>query len=120
MAALSRMERVSAWSTDRPPQPSPWGAIDTRPRDGLSPNNPQHEAGMRMDPPPALACAAGTIPAATADAEPPEEPPQVRSKFQGLRVAPNRSGSVMPSNANSGVFVLPNGTKPARRYPATS
>ena len=41
-------------------------------------NRPQHDAGMRIDPPPSLAWAAGTIPPATAADAPPEEPPGVR------------------------------------------
>ncbi len=43
---------------------------------------------MRIEPPPSLACAIGTIPAATAAAEPPLEPPAVRPVSQGLRVGP--------------------------------
>ena len=38
-----------------------------------------------MDPPPSLAVASGTIPAATAAAEPPLEPPGVRQRSHGLR-----------------------------------
>ena len=64
------------------------GASDTRPRDGLSPTSPQHEAGMRIDPPPSLAWAIGTRPAATAAAEPPLDPPGERAVSHGLRVAP--------------------------------
>ena len=45
-------------------------------------------AGPRIEPPPSLACAAGTMPAATAAAEPPLEPPALCAGFQGLRVAP--------------------------------
>jgi hypothetical protein len=43
---------------------------------------------MRIDPPPSLPAAIGTIPAATAAALPPEEPPAVCSRFQGLQVIP--------------------------------
>jgi hypothetical protein len=69
---------------------------------------------MRMEPPASLAWAAGTMPAATAEAEPPEDPPQVRPRFQGLSVAPNRAGSVTPTRPNSGVLALPKMTRPAR------
>ena len=41
-----------------------------RPWLGLSPTRPQHDAGMRIDPPPSLAWANGTIPDATAAAAP--------------------------------------------------
>jgi hypothetical protein len=51
---------------------------------GLSPNNPQQEAGILIEPPPSLACAAGKIRLATAAADPPDDPPLVRSKFHGL------------------------------------
>ena len=76
IAAVSRTERVTTSSATSPPMTSPnSGARDTRPRDGLSPTSPQHAAGMRIEPPPSLACAAATMPAATAAAEPPLEPP---------------------------------------------
>src|ERR1700754_1959988 len=107
-SALSRTLRVKACCALRPPQPSPAnGASETRPRDGFMPNTPQHDAGVRIDPPPSDACAAGTMPAATADAEPPDEPPGVRSRFQGLRVAPKSTGSVVQARPSSGVLVLP-------------
>ena len=48
---------------------------------------------MRIEPPPSLPCATGTMPAATAAAAPPEEPPGVRSRSHGLRVGPNRRAS---------------------------
>ena len=53
---------------------------------GLRPTRPQLEAGMRIEPPPSLAWAIGTMPAATAAPEPPLEPPVERSRSQGLRV----------------------------------
>src|SRR5580704_12358901 len=98
-----------------PFQPSPRsGPSEMRPRDGFRPNTPQHDAGIRIEPPPSLACAAGTIPAATADAAPPDDPPHVTSCFHGLSVAPHKSGSVTPTRPNSGVLVFPKMTKPAR------
>src|SRR5579871_3361498 len=118
-AAESRTERLTTCSADLPPQPSPTGAFDTRPRLGFSPKRPVQEAGMRIDPPPSLACAAGTMPAATATAEPPEEPPGVRSRAHGLRVGPNAEGSVTGCRPNSGVLVLPKITRPAALYAAT-
>ena len=60
---------------------------------------------MRMEPPPSLAPAIGTTPAATAEAEPPEEPPGVREVSQGLRVGPPARGSVTLRAPNSGVLV---------------
>jgi hypothetical protein len=58
----------------------------TRPRVALSPIRPQNAAGMRVDPPPSEDMLIGSIPAATAAAEPPDEPPAVRSSFYGLWV----------------------------------
>ena len=70
---------------------------------------------MRSDPPPSLPCATGSMPAATAAAEPPEEPPGVRSRSQGLWVGPLWRGSVVGRIPNSGMFVVPTITKPASR-----
>ena len=49
---------------------------------------------MRIEPAPSAASAAGTSPAATAAADPPLEPPGVRSTFHGLRVTPQVIDSV--------------------------
>jgi malate synthase len=51
----------------------------SRPREGLNPNRPQYAAGMRMLPPPSEPWAIGTMPDATAAADPPLEPPASRS-----------------------------------------
>src|SRR5271166_4976090 len=116
MAAESRTERVTTCSATSPPIMSPyWGANEFRPRVGLSPTRPQHEAGIRIDPPPSLAWAAGTMPDATAAADPPEDPPVEWSVFQGLHDAPKRRGSAVGRIPSSGVFVLPQTTKPASR-----
>ena len=66
-----------------------------------------------MEPPPSVPWAAGTMPAATAAAAPPLEPPELRSRFQGLRVGPFTTGSVAALRPNSGVFVRPRMTSPA-------
>ncbi len=75
---------VASPSTDSP-KSGPWLM---RPRVGFKPTRPLHEAGMRIEPPPSLACAIGKMPAATAAAEPPDEPPVECSRFQGLCAAP--------------------------------
>src|SRR6185295_11898790 len=93
---------------------------ETRPRDGFRPTRPQQLAGMRIDPPPSLACATATIPLATAAAEPPLDPPVVRVVSQGLRDGPYASGSVVGTMPSSGVFVRPMQTKPASRYRCAS
>ena len=96
------------------------GASDTRPRLGFRPTRPQHEAGIRIEPPPSLAWATGTMPEATAAALPPEEPPVVRVVSHGLRAGPNRSGSVTGRIPISGVLVLPTMIAPAERSRRTS
>ena len=55
------------------------------------------------------------MPAATAAAAPPLEPPGVRPRSHGFRVGPNRRGSVVGRIPISGIEVLPTITKPAAR-----
>src|SRR5580765_5468115 len=95
-AAVSRTVRVTTPSIVDPIHDSPVsGPLLTRPRLGFSPTRPHSLAGMRIDPPPSLAWATGTSPAATAAAEPPDEPPVECPMFQGLRQAPYASDSVV-------------------------
>jgi hypothetical protein len=75
---------------------------------------------MRMDPPPSVAWATGTIPAATAAADPPLDPPALRVGSCGFKVGPNSAGSVLGDSPNSGVFVLPRTTSPAARWRCTT
>ena len=60
------------------------------------------------------------MPAATAEAEPPLEPPGVRERSQGLRVGPQASGSVTGTLPNSGLLLRPIDIKPDALYRATS
>ncbi len=92
------------------------GPVEVRPRVGFRPTSPQHDAGMRIEPPPSFACASGTMPLATAAADPPDEPPVVRPCCQGLCVGPYAVGSVVGTRPSSGVFVRPRTTKPASMY----
>ena len=88
-AAESRTERVSTCSWVVGPQYSPkLGPSVLRARVGLSPTSPQWAEGMRMEPPMSLPWATATMPAATADPDPPLEPPEVRVVSHGLWVAP--------------------------------
>ena len=114
-AAASRTVRAIGPEVPSPSEPETNGAGETRPRDGLMPKSPQHEAGMRIEPPPSLACATGARPAATAAAAPPLEPPGVRVTSHGLWQSPFSSDSVIAIVPNSGVFVLPMIVKPASR-----
>jgi hypothetical protein len=111
-SAVSPTVRVSTPSTARKLSPAS-GAIEMRPRWGLRPTSPQQAAGIRVDPPPSLAWATGTMPAATAVAEPPDEPPLVRCGSHGLRVGPKRFVLIHGRIAHSGVVVVPTTTKPA-------
>src|SRR5437870_110797 len=74
---------------------------------------PQQAAGMRIEPPPSVPSAAGAMAVATAAAEPPDEPPEVRSRSQGFGVAPKTRFLVNPECPNSGVWVLPITIPPA-------
>lgn len=67
---------------------------------------------MRMEPPPSLACATGTAPAATRAALPPDEPPAECAVFQGLRTGGPSSNSVEGLKPNSGSRVLPSTVTP--------
>ena len=49
---------------------------------------PQSAAGWRTEPPVSEPSAAGTMRAATAAAEPPDEPPGTRPVSQGFRTGP--------------------------------
>ena len=93
-AALSRTEIDTQCCAPAPASVSPMGARLTRPRDGFSPNRPHSAAGMRIEPPPSVACAIGRPRAATMAAEPPEDPPGDRSAAPGIhrRAAERRLG----------------------------
>src|SRR5919107_3264576 len=96
IAAASRTVRVTEPSIVPPAHASPTsGPWLTRARVGFSPTSPHSLAGMRIEPPPSLACATGTRPAATAAAEPPDEPPVEWAGFHGLRAGGLQAGSVV-------------------------
>src|SRR5439155_6507338 len=92
----------------------------TRPYVGLRPMTPQNAAGCRTDPPVSDPSAAGTIRAATAAADPPEDPPATQSRFHGLRVTPNAECSVDEPMANSSRFVLATMDHPFARRRVTT
>src|SRR3989442_1646808 len=79
----------------------------------LIPKRPEHDDGIRIDPPPSLPCAMGLRPAASPAAAPPLEPPGVRSGSHGFLVGPSARGSVHGPFPNSGVFVFPSTMNPA-------
>ncbi len=71
------------------------------------PTVPVTAPGWRMDPPVSVPRASGASKAATAAAEPPPEPPGMRSRSHGLRVGPYAECSVEEPMANSSRLVLP-------------
>ena len=60
------------------------------------------------------------MPVARAAADPPLDPPAVRARFHGLRVAPKTALTVLGPKANSGVLVLPMTMAPAARSRSTT
>src|ERR1017187_5200074 len=79
---------------------------------GRWPTTPQRAAGARTDPAVSVPIAAMHIPAATAAAEPDEDPPAMRLTSQGFFTAPNALTIPLPPNANSWRLVLPTITAP--------
>src|SRR6267142_6101261 len=84
-----------------------------RPNVAFSRTSPQYEAGRTFEPIVCVPSASGTMRAATAAAEPLDEPPGVQARFHGLRVG---AGSVV---ANSVVWHLPSKMAPALLSRAT-
>ena len=70
-------------------------ARESRPKVGFRPQTPQKAAGIRMEPLVSEPSARGANPAATAAAEPPDEPPASRAGSRGLRVTPKWLFSVV-------------------------
>src|SRR5712671_7287744 len=107
---------LSTWPQENPLQPSPRsGPSGLRARLGFNPNTPDADAGIRIEPPPSLACATGRMRAATAAPAPPDEPPEECARFHGFRVGPNSRDSVVGSNPNSGLELLPKMVTPVSR-----
>src|ERR1700694_4038775 len=71
------------------------------------PTTPVSAAGWRIEPPVSVPSEKTTSPAATATAEPPDEPPGPRSARQGFFTGPNAEFTFELPIANSSRFVLP-------------
>src|ERR1700734_67374 len=84
------------------------------PKLGLRPQTPLNAGGRMTEPSVCVPSASGTIPAATAAAEPEDEPPGVCADFQGLTVGPGWR------QANSVETVLPNIVAPRLRSRSTT
>src|SRR5258708_25652463 len=107
----SATERPSGAMTDRPAGSTI--SDGTRSGDGRRPTMPQQEAGMRIEPPMSVPIPTVAIPAQTAAALPPLEPPGVMPDRQGLFVA-GKVALVGPTPAaSSGRLVLPRMAAPA-------
>ena len=82
----SNQRAVSRTERDRHPRTAVSGSISVfgpfgiRPNVDLRPKRPVKPAGIRMEPPPSPPVQIGRSPPATDAAEPPEEPPGVRSR----------------------------------------
>ncbi len=84
------------------------------------PTVPVNAAGCRIEPPVSVAVAPRHSPAATAAAEPPDEPPGTSgvsepSRRHGLTTGPKRYVSFEEPIANSSLLSLPSSTAPSRQ-----
>ena len=61
---------------------------ESLPKVGLIPHTPHKDAGTRIEPFVSEPSDSGTMPAATAAADPPEDPPDMQVKSCGLAQAP--------------------------------
>ena len=74
---------------------------------------PHSAAGWRIEPPVSVPSAHGALPAATAAALPPDEPPGTRVRSHGLSAGPKAEFSFDEPIANSSWLVLPSSGAPA-------
>ena len=93
------------------------GQAGTRPNVGLSPGRPQNAHGIRIEPPPSVPSASGTIPAASAAELPPLEPPGVLRRVP--RVAGDAGqravGDALPAELGRGRLAGEHGAGAAQR-----
>ena len=81
---------------------------------------PQKAAGTRIEPDVSVPIATGTMPAATATAEPDDEPPGAQPGARGFGGVPKCGFRPSPENASSLRFVFPTHTIPASASRATT
>src|SRR3954471_9215312 len=112
-ASSTVVPKTPIWSSDDANATRPYRL--TRPYVGFTPTTPQNAAGCRTEPPVSDPSAISTMPAATAAADPPDEPPGTRSGASGFRVGPTALLSVDEPIANSSMFDLPTMSAPAGR-----
>src|SRR5207248_9779753 len=123
--ALMMENRKRASATVRVIGPRDCSTVTSTSSDGIrsgvgrSPTTPQHDAGIRIEPPVSPPSATVHMPAATAAPLPPLEPPGVMPSRHGLWVG-GKSVFVVPiAAASSGRLVLPSTASPAARARAT-
>jgi hypothetical protein len=80
---------------------------------GFSPTTPDSAAGCLTEPPVSVPRAQTASPAATAAADPPDDPPGTVPRSHGLCTGPNAEFSFEDPIANSSQLVLPTRTAPA-------
>src|ERR1700746_1813430 len=93
--------------------------LEQRPYVCVRPTTPVKAAGWRIEPPVSVPVAPGARNAATAAAEPPDEPPGTRCVFAPRRrhgeiTGPKQEVSFDEPMANSSLLVLPSKTAPSR------
>ena len=118
-SAVSATSRPIGPSTEITDQPSARALSATRPGVGRSPTTPHRAAGMRSEPPVSEPVQIGSMPVASAAAEPPEEPPALSVGLNGLPVAPQTGLRELAPAPMSGTLVLAVTMAPAARSLAT-
>src|SRR6266436_1902782 len=108
----TRRAKKPTWSSDGLKGCTPVRGI--APKLGLKPTTPLNAAGLMIEPSVCVPSASGTSPAATAAAEPDDEPPGVCFGFHGLTVGPGWR------QANSVETVLPKIVAPRLRSRSTT
>src|SRR3981189_3116726 len=97
-----------------------------RPCEGMSPwvalrlTTPQKDAGMRAEPPSSTPMEMSTVPDATAEPEPPEDPPADRVGSVGLRGGRHQLDSPAPDAAKSSMLSVLAIMAPASGSPSTT
>src|SRR6516162_5198050 len=92
----------------------------TRPQVVFRPAIPQQAAGIRTEPPVSVPRAASASPAATATAEPLDDPPGSRPGSAGFTGVPDQGFTPLADQHSSVRLVLPTIRAPARRAAATT
>src|SRR3546814_20357863 len=91
--ASAALRPIGPW-TEIGAQPKPRLSDGTVPGEGRKPVTPQKAAGMRKEPPVSDPVPTGSMPSASATAEPPDEPPQIRFGTDRRRGVEGKRGAV--------------------------